>query len=110
MALVYIIPAPSVTRVQRATASRCGATSGGLFRLVGILDDVARHHDDAFENLAPFGFAAKQEFKIHREVLELFLLRILHDGAGTLIFFERKALLVPGNGLSLFDERGNRSE
>jgi hypothetical protein len=54
----------------------------------------------------PFVVAPPEELKVHREMLELLLLGVLHDGVGLRILLERETLLVPADGLRFLDQRG----
>src|SRR5690349_1148379 len=83
-----------------------------LFRLFGLLavfDDVAFFEEDIAQHDAPFRLATGEEFERHREVLELFLLRILHDGARLTIALDGESLLVPAYGFGLLLQRCGES-
>jgi len=76
-----------------------------------VLDDVPRLEQDVFQHHLPLRLPAGQEFKRHREVLELLLLGILHDRFRLSIALERHALLVPTDRLSLLlQRRGHASK
>src|ERR1700736_3415134 len=78
-----------------------------LLGLFPVLDNVARLKKNILQDRAPVGLLSQQELEIHAEVLELLLLRVLHDGSGGLVLLNRNALLIPVNGLGLFDHRNN---
>ena len=76
-----------------------------VFGLLAVLDNVAFLEKDVLEHSPPFRSPARQELEVHREVLELFLLGVLHDRPRFGILLEREALLVPTDRLRLLDER-----
>ena len=71
-----------------------------------MLDDVSGLEEDLFEGDVPLLVAADEELQIHREMLELLLLRVLHDRARLCVLLECEALLVPADRLCLLDQRG----
>src|SRR5439155_23911145 len=56
-----------------------------LLGLLAVLDDVAGLEARVLAGEAPLRLAPQQELEIHREVLEFFLLRVLHDRARLLV-------------------------
>src|SRR5947209_4333362 len=54
----------------------------GLFSGLAELDDVALREEDFLKGGAPLWSATQQELQVHAEVLELLLLRVLHDRFG----------------------------
>src|SRR5207248_1240605 len=84
-------------------------SSALLVRLLPMLDDIAGLEQNVLENRSPLRRLAEQEFEIHPKVLELFLLRIAHDGARRFVLLDRDALLVPADRLRLFGEWSNHA-
>jgi uncharacterized membrane protein YeaQ/YmgE (transglycosylase-associated protein family) len=74
-----------------------------------VLDDVALFEEDVPQHDAPFRLATGEELERHREVLELLLLGILHDGARLTIALDGESLLVPAYGLGLLLQRCGES-
>src|SRR5439155_9711491 len=79
--------------------------AGLVLRLLAVLDDVAGLEEDALDDLAEDRLAAEQELEVHAEVLELLLLRVLHDRARLAVALDREPLLVPADRLGLLDQR-----
>src|SRR5947209_3535505 len=79
----------------------------GLLAGLPVLDDVAVLEQDGLQDRPPLRFAPGKELERHREVLELLLLRILHDRVRLAVALEREPLLVPPDRLRLLLERGD---
>src|SRR3954469_10211587 len=62
-----------------------GRLVGGLFGLLALFDDVAVGEQHLLHRRLPLRRAAEQELEVHSEVLELLLLRVLHDRAGLVV-------------------------
>ncbi len=60
-----------------------------------------------FSAVRHFSLPRVEELEAHGEVLELLLLRVLHDRARVLVLLDRHALLVPADRLGLLLERGD---
>src|SRR3954451_20773354 len=86
-------------------ASRVGSLVGVFLRLLAVFYYIALLEEDILHGDAPLRLAAQQKLQVHAKVLDLFLLRVAHDGAGVPILFDGYALLVPVYGLVLFYER-----
>src|SRR6187551_411872 len=73
---------------------------------LAVFDDIARLEEDALQHSGPLRLAAAEGLEVHREVLELLALRVLHDRPGVGILLDIQALLVPADRLRLLDQRG----
>src|SRR5215813_8404358 len=69
-------------------------------------DDVALLEEHARGDLTPAGNPSQEELEVHREVLELLALGVVHDRPRVGVGLDRKALLVPADRLALLFERG----
>src|SRR6476661_9354697 len=97
-------------RKTRTSSPRRRPTSVDvLLGLFAERHDVANGKQNPFQLATPVSLVTEQEFKIHSEVLEFLLLRILHDRLRRTVLLDRDALLVPANRLRLLDERGNHA-
>ena len=74
-------------------------------RLLAVLDDVTGLEQDPLRDLAPRRRAAQQELEIHREVLELLALGVLHHRDRLGVGLDRQALLIPADRLGLLGQR-----
>jgi hypothetical protein len=77
----------------------------GLFGLLAQLDNVAVLEQHALTGDAPLRRAPEQELEVHREVLELLLLRVRHDRLGVVVLLDVHALFVPVDRLGFLDQR-----
>src|SRR3954462_2137803 len=80
-----------------------------LLASLAPLDDVAGREQDLLQLRPPVVLSPQQELEIHAEVLELFLLRVLHDGARLGVGFDGDALLIPVDRLGLLDQGGDHA-
>src|SRR5471030_309272 len=76
-----------------------------FLRLFAVLDDIALAEEHFLARDLPFRLAAEKKLEIHREVLELLLLRVLHDRARLGVLLDREALFVPVDCFSFLDHR-----
>jgi len=74
--------------------------------LFAVLDDVAFLEQDFFEHGLPLRLPARQELERHRKVLELLLLRVLHDRLRLRVMLQGDTLLVPADRFGLLFEGG----
>src|SRR3954454_21789251 len=80
-----------------------------LLGLLALLDDVAVGEEHLLHRRPPLRGAAQEELEVHREVLELLLLGVPHDGAGLVVALEGAPLPVPADGLRLLGQRGDHA-
>ena len=97
-------PPATIEWEYRLTELAAASVVDCLFGRLTVLDDVSRLEEDLLEGDVPLLVAADEELQIHSEVLELLLLRVLHDRARLCILLECEALLVPADRLRLFDQ------
>src|ERR1051325_4134208 len=92
---------PVFARSEKSLPRNCSGAAliRFLFGFLAVFDDVALLEKNPLRDLFPLRLGAKEPFEVHREMFELFLLRVLHDRSRALVFFDRDALLVPVNRL-----------
>src|SRR5207249_10394167 len=72
----------------------------GLLAFLSMLDDVPLLEQHRTQDRPPRGLASGKELERHREVLELLLLRVLHDRLRRRVALHRLPLLIPPDRLA----------
>src|SRR5215217_5164064 len=111
------ITGPRGSAGSEGTRSVCGSSVGAaclrlllcLLALFPMLDDASLPKEDRLQGSSPLWRPSQQELQIHAEVLELFRLRVGHDGARLGVRFHRQSLLVPADRFRLLSERGDHA-
>src|SRR3954447_8099485 len=82
MTLASFAPSASgIACAQAAQVETLPLSVGFFLSRLALLDDVALGEEDGLQLLAPHRRATQQEFEVHSEMFEFFLLRIFHDRA-----------------------------
>src|SRR3954466_2999994 len=96
-------------RLLACVVPRTSLEAFGLFGPLPGLDDVAFDKEGLLKRDPPFRTTTGEELEVHREMLELFLLSVLHDRPRLFVGLDRDALGVPADCYRLFRQRGDHS-
>src|SRR5438552_4086256 len=76
-----------------------------FFRFLAFGNDISLGEEYLLKYFPPRWGAAQEKFQVHSEVLEFFLLGVLHDRFGDCIAFDADTLFVPSDRFGFFLER-----